>query len=128
MIERFREALEAVGGAKFYRGRDAAADLAGDGVSVTGTLTAIAETGTVVISSRLNGGRLAGLADPVHVAIVEAGDVVETLTEALERIAPELERASVVTLVTGPSRTADIEGVLIRGAHGPRELHVVWVG
>ena len=126
MIERFRERLEAAGGV-FYRGREAATDLAGDGVSLTGTLVAIADTGTVVTSSRLTGGRLPGLADPVHVAVVEAADVVANLPEALERIAPELARASVVTLITGPSRSADIEGILIRGAHGPRELHVVWV-
>jgi L-lactate dehydrogenase complex protein LldG len=127
VIDRFRKELEAVGG-QFFRGRDVVADLEGSDVSVTPTLAAIADTGTVVLSSRLNGGRRAGLWDPVHVALVAPDDLLADLPSALARIRPELDRASVVTLVTGPSRTADIEGTLIRGAHGPRELHVVWLG
>ena len=126
MIDLFRERLEAAGG-RFWRGRDAVAEIDGDGVSVTPTLAAIADTGTVVTSSRLNHGRLAGLADPVHVAVVEDADLVPDLPAALERIRPELAQASVVTLITGPSRSADIGGQLIQGAHGPREVHAVWV-
>ncbi len=126
MIDRFRTELEAAGG-NFHEGREAATELAGEGVSVTPTLAAIADTGTVVTSSWQNGGRLPGLADPTHVAVVEAGDLVPDLPTALIRIAAELERASVVTLITGPSRSADIEGTLIRGAHGPGRLDVVWV-
>ena len=59
MIERFRTELEAAGG-NFHEGREAVAELAGDGVSVTPTLAAIADTGTIVTSSLQNGGRMPG--------------------------------------------------------------------
>jgi L-lactate dehydrogenase complex protein LldG len=62
--------------------------------------------------------RLASLAPPVHIALVE--DIVGTLDEAIARIDG---RTHVV--ITGTSRTADIEGVLVRGVHGPRKLFVV---
>jgi L-lactate dehydrogenase complex protein LldG len=126
VIERFREALEAVGG-HVHQGRAALDDLRGAGVSVTPCLLAIADTGTVVISSRLNGGRRAGLVDPVHVVEAHLDQLVPDLATALEWLAAELGEASNVVLVTGPSRTADIEQTLIRGVHGPGELHVVFV-
>ncbi len=126
MIERFREALEAVGG-HVHEGRAALDELRGEGVSVTPCLCAIADTGTVVISSRLNAGRRAGLVDPVHVVEVRRDQLVPDLAAGLERLSGELSEASNVVLVTGPSRTADIEQTLIRGVHGPGELHVVFV-
>jgi L-lactate dehydrogenase complex protein LldG len=110
-----------------HHGPGAVEHLTGQGVSVTGCLCAIADTGTVVVSAADAGGRRAGLVDPVHVVLVRDDELVADLAAALERIRPELQRSSAVALITGPSRTADIEGVLIRGAHGPRELHVVLV-
>ena len=94
---------------------------------MTPCLALIADTGTAVISARLSGGRRAGLVDPVHVVEAREDQLVPDLAAALERIGPELARASAVTLVTGPSRTADIEQNLIRGVHGPGEVHVVFV-
>jgi L-lactate dehydrogenase complex protein LldG len=95
---------------------------------VTPCLALIADTGTAVVSARLSGGRRAGLVDPVHVIEAREEQLVPDLATALERIGPELARASAVTLVTGPSRTADIEQTLIRGVHGPKDVHVVFVG
>lgn len=126
MKEQFARAVEDAGG-RVHRGEGAVERLLGQGVSVTGCLCAIADTGTVVLSSRLNGGRRAGLVDPVHVVLVRDDELVPDLAAALELVAAETAAASAVTLVTGPSRTADIEGVLVRGAHGPRELHVVLI-
>jgi L-lactate dehydrogenase complex protein LldG len=80
------------------------------------------------VSARLSGGRRPGLVDPVHVIEAREDQLVPDLAAALERIGPELPRASAVTLVTGPSRTADIEQTLIRGVHGPKDVHVVFVG
>jgi L-lactate dehydrogenase complex protein LldG len=126
VIERFTEELEALGG-HVHRGRDALERLRGEGVSVTPCLALIADTGTAVVSSRLSGGRRPGLVDPVHVIEAREDQLVPDLAAALERIGPELARASAVTLVTGPSRTADIEQTLIQGVHGPKDVHVVFI-
>ena len=127
MIDEFTRELEAIGG-QVHHGRAALEELAGEGVSVTPCLALIADTGTAVVSARLSGGRRAGLVDPVHVIEAREEQLVPDLATALERIGPELARASAVTLVTGPSRTADIEQTLIRGVHGPKDVHVVFVG
>jgi L-lactate dehydrogenase complex protein LldF len=94
---------------------------------VTPCLALVAETGTVVVSSRLLGGRRPSLVDPVHVVEARADQLVPDLAAALAAIDPELLASSSVTLITGPSRTADIEQTLIRGVHGPGDVHVVFV-
>ncbi len=127
MIERFTAELEAVGG-QVHRGRDALAGLAaGPDVSVTPCLALIAETGTAVVSARLSGGRRPGLVAPVHVIEARSDQLVPDLAAALALVGPELLRSSSVTLVTGPSRTGDIEQTLIQGVHGPGQVHVVFV-
>jgi L-lactate dehydrogenase complex protein LldG len=60
---------------------------------------------------------------PVHICVLEAGNIRQTLGEILERIEPD--RSRTVTFITGASRTSDIELTLAIGVHGPRELHVV---
>jgi L-lactate dehydrogenase complex protein LldG len=67
----------------------------------------------------------ASLLPEVHIAILKAGDIYETLLEVLEL--RELHHASAVDLISGPSRTADIEMTLTIGVHGPREVHVFCV-
>jgi L-lactate dehydrogenase complex protein LldG len=126
VIERFTRELEAVGG-HVHHGRAALDGLRGEGVSVTPCLALIAETGTAIVSARLSRGRRRGLVDPVHVIEATSDRVVPDLASALRLIGPELAASSAVTLVTGPSRTADIEQNLIRGVHGPGEVHVVFV-
>ena len=79
---------------------------------------AIAETASVVLSAGSNRSRLASLTPPTHVVMVK--EIVATLEEAFARIT---DRTSVI--ITGTSRTADIEGVLVRGVHGPKELLVI---
>jgi L-lactate dehydrogenase complex protein LldG len=127
VIERFTHELEAVGG-HVHHGRAALAELAArERTSVTPCLVLIADTGTAVISSRLSGGRRAGLVEPVHVIEATADQLVADIGAALEAVGPELLASSSVTFVTGPSRTGDIEQNLIRGVHGPGEVHVVFV-
>ncbi len=96
---------------------------------VTSAQWAIVETGTLALDSDAERHRLASLVPPVHVAIVESSQLRETLGELLreasERGAAALPRA--LTLVTGPSRTSDIELTLAIGVHGPGVLHVVVV-
>lgn len=79
---------------------------------------AIAETGSLLIAAGAGRNRLTSLAPPVNVVLVH--DLVPSLDEAFARI----PKATSV-IVTGTSRTADIEGVLVRGVHGPRELYVI---
>jgi L-lactate dehydrogenase complex protein LldG len=126
VIDRFTAALEAVGG-HVHHGREALDGLRGEGVAVTPCLALVADTGTVVVSSRLLGGRRPSLVDPVHVVEAHQEQLVPDLAAALEAIASELGDASAVTFITGPSRTADIEQTLIRGVHGPQAVHVVFV-
>jgi L-lactate utilization protein LutC len=105
----------------------AAADLFHCDLGVTGAQWAVAETGTLVLEAESERHRLASLVPPVHVAVVGAGSVRQTLAEVLgllgERGRDRLSRT--VTFVTGPSRTSDIELTLAIGVHGPGELYVV---
>jgi L-lactate dehydrogenase complex protein LldG len=99
---------------------------------ISGVDAAIAESGTLVVMSGRGRGRLASLLPPVHLAIVPADRVVRTLPDAFallyERYGAEVVRErSNVTLISGPSRTADIEQSLTLGVHGPKEIHVVIV-
>lgn len=90
------------------------------GVTVCACL--VAETGSVVLAGGPGRARLASLCPSAHLVLARQGDVVGTLAEAIDRLGP---RNGVV--VTGPSRSADIEGVLVRGVHGPGRILLVWV-
>ena len=100
-----------------------------DLLGITGCFCAIAETGTLVFLTGTETPSATFLLPEVHVAIVRADQVVAAMEDAFERIRSEhgaLPRA--VNLVSGPSRTGDIEQTIVLGAHGPRFLHVVLVG
>jgi L-lactate dehydrogenase complex protein LldG len=87
------------------------------GIAVTDASWAVAETGTLVI----RGSRRRFITSEVHVAILEGS----RLLKDLEDVPFSVEASPFLTLVTGPSRTADIERVLVLGAHGPRRLVVL---
>ena len=96
-----------------------------DGV-VTGSTLAIAETGTVVLQNVAGQGRRAvTLVPDYHLCVVDAADVVETVSEAMERLGAT--SGLTTTFFSGPSATADIEMTRIKGVHGPRFLDVVLV-
>jgi L-lactate dehydrogenase complex protein LldG len=94
-------------------------------VGITTAQAAIAETGTLVLDAAKERHRLASLVPPVHIAIVEAASIFQTLAEALAFIHQNGDVSPAVTFITGPSRTADIELTLAIGVHGPRELYVI---
>jgi L-lactate dehydrogenase complex protein LldG len=101
-------------------------------VGITGVEYALAETGSLVATSWTEGAQLASLAPPVHVALYRRSQLVATLDEVLERLgaASTLRDGAwgrSVVFITGTSRTADIEQILIRGVHGPGELHAILV-
>jgi L-lactate dehydrogenase complex protein LldG len=94
-------------------------------VGITTAQAAIAETGTLILDSAHERHRLVSLVPPVHIAILDASRIVETLGEALTLLRKDNEISPAVTFITGPSRTADIELTLAIGVHGPRELYVI---
>ena len=99
-------------------------------VGITGVEFAIAETGTAVLSSDSETGRLVGLAPPVHIVIVKRGQVLPSLDElfllrkwqSIHGLAPQY-----ASLISGPSRSADIEYTLVTGVHGPGDVRMVLV-
>ncbi|HEX6044424.1 MAG TPA: lactate utilization protein C [Pyrinomonadaceae bacterium] len=94
-------------------------------VGITTAQAAIAETGTLLLDSARERHRLASLVPPVHIAIVNASSIFQTLAEALAFIRKDGDISPAVTFITGPSRTADIELTLAIGVHGPQELYVI---
>jgi L-lactate dehydrogenase complex protein LldG len=98
------------------------------GLGVTGAVAAIAATGTVVLDSRAAGGRTASLLPAVHLCVTDVNSLFPTPADVLRRLGSggDAPPPSLV-LVTGPSRTGDIEQLLTLGAHGPTALHVVLV-
>jgi len=100
-------------------------------LGVTGVHYAIAETGTCVLLPRKGTSRLVSLLPPVHVAIVERGQALPGLDEffALQRAdSIRGDLGSYMTLITGPSRSADIEYTIVTGVHGPGEVHMLLLG
>lgn len=97
-------------------------------VGVTSADFGVAETGTLALLARRGHGRAVSLLPPVHVAVLAADAVVGELAELFERVtAGGADLPSALTLITGPSRTGDIELVLTVGVHGPKELHVILI-
>lgn len=100
---------------------------------MTGVDFILAESGTLALTSRTEGSQLASLAPPIHVAFYQREQVVETLEEVLAGLAKFSNAASVnadmegrsMVMITGVSRTADIEQISIRGVHGPTQVHAI---
>jgi L-lactate dehydrogenase complex protein LldG len=102
------------------------------GVGITGVDFVLAESGTLVLSSITEGAQVASLAPPIHIALYRRSQLVGSLDEVLAKLAisslpdhPTPGRA--VVFITGTSRTADIEQILVRGVHGPREVYAILV-
>ena len=97
-------------------------------VGITGVEYALAETGTLILASGRSGGRGLSLAPRHHIALLPEERIFPSLDEFLDLYPEEesfLSQGSAVTLISGASRTADIELNLVLGAHGPKELSVI---
>lgn len=97
-------------------------------VGVTGVDYAVAETGSVAITAGSGVSRLISLLPPVHIAVVLSSQILPSLDELFSNLRGEfLEHGSLdyTNIISGPSRSADIEQTLIRGMHGPREVYMV---
>jgi L-lactate dehydrogenase complex protein LldG len=94
-------------------------------VGITSADYALAETGSLVVLTESSESRLLSLLPPCHVAVVARSRIVENLEELLTLLPEPTAASSAMVIITGPSRTADIEMLLVRGVHGPGEIHVV---
>ena len=101
-----------------------------DEVSLTPALAGIAETGTLMLTSGPERPTTLNFLPETHIVLLTADQVVGGMEEAWDRLRERYGRGVMprtVNLVTGPSRSADIEQTLQMGAHGPRRLHIILV-
>ncbi len=109
------------------RGASPGSDL----VAVSHAFGGVAESGTLMLLSGRDNPTTLNFLPDTHIVVVDAKDVAgdyETLWARLRERFGAGEMPRMVNLITGPSRSADIEQTLILGAHGPRRLHVLLVG
>lgn len=104
---------------------------ADDAVTISRATAAAAETGTLFLTSGADNPTTLNFLPDTHIAVIRADDILgsyEDAWNALRNIYGEGSLPRTVNLISGPSRTADIEQTIVMGAHGPRRLHVIIVG
>src|SRR3954447_2439794 len=94
-------------------------------VGITSADYALADTGTLVMIASPQEARLVSLLPPAHIAVVPRDRILTGLDELFTLVPLPAEGSSSLVLITGPSRTADIEQILVRGVHGPGVITVV---
>jgi len=100
-----------------------------DRLGITGTFCAIAETGTLVVLTGADTPTATTLLPETHVAVVRADRIVSGMEEAFDLVRRERGRLPrAVNLISGPSRTGDIEQTIVLGAHGPFRVHILVLG
>ena len=97
-------------------------------VGITSADYALADTGSLVMLSSAQEARLISLLPPEHIAVVPMERLLTGLDELFTVLPRPAEQTSSMVLITGPSRTADIEQILVRGAHGPGQVLAILVG
>ena len=120
LVEHFVANAERAG---FHVHRGVAPDLPDAGVSHA--LCGLADTGSVVLAASAEESRSQSLLPFVHVSLLPEDRILPGLEELFEAVGSSLPSA--LAIVTGPSRSADIEQTLVVGVHGPGEVHVVLV-
>ena len=99
-----------------------------DRLGITGVFCAIAETGTLVVVSGADTPTATTLLPETHVAVVARERIVDTMEDAFALIRAERGRVPrAINLISGPSRTGDIEQTIVVGAHGPFRVHILVV-
>jgi L-lactate dehydrogenase complex protein LldG len=100
-----------------------------DRVSVTGAFAGIAETGTLVLLSGPHSPTTLNFLPDDHIVVLRSDCIVTHMEDAWARLRDEWGKMPrTVNLITGPSKTADVEQTIQEGAHGPRRLRVILVG
>jgi len=98
-------------------------------VAITGCDVLIAQTGSVLVTNRSAGGRALSVLPAHHVVLARRQQLVPDLTAGLAWVQNmyRTNYPSMISIISGPSRTGDIERILVLGAHGPKKLTVVCV-
>lgn len=117
-----RDALEGVPGLKFDVTREAAAQAR---FGISQMEWALADTGSLAQNSTAIGQRLVSSLSAIHIALVPTSGMLPDMPALLARVHPK--DCAYLAMITGPSRTADIERVLTIGVHGPERLVIVFV-
>ena len=95
---------------------------------ISGCDCLVAQTGGILVTSASAGGRVLSVLPPHHVVIASAGQLVGDLADAFSQLRKSHnEVPAFASFITGPSRTGDIERILVLGAHGPKKLTVLLV-
>jgi L-lactate dehydrogenase complex protein LldG len=118
LVEEFAANAAAVG---FRVHRGAVPDI--EGAEVSEAIYGLADTGSVVLASSPEEPRARSLLPAVHISLLSEERILPGLAELFDALGGELPSA--LAIVTGPSRSADIEQKLVVGVHGPGEVHVV---
>jgi len=106
-----------------------------DEVCVTSAYAGVAETGTIITYSGQQNPTTLNFLPPVHVAVLNAADITGSYEDVWQKLRSDLDGKDhvasfiprTVNLITGPSRTGDIQQTLLLGIHGPQRLHVIIV-
>jgi len=96
-------------------------------IGITSADYALADTGTLVMIASPAEARLVSLLPPMHIGVVPVSRLLSGLDELFTLVPRPADQSSSLVLITGPSRTADIEQILVRGVHGPGKISVVLV-
>ncbi|MBK9179123.1 MAG: LUD domain-containing protein [Acidimicrobiales bacterium] len=97
-------------------------------LGVTSAVAAIAATGSIVLDSARAGGRTLWLLPPTHLAVLPVDRLVATPGDVLRRLGTQGPLSANLCVVTGPSRSGDIEQIIVEGVHGPTAVHVALLG
>jgi len=96
---------------------------------ITDVHAALAETGTIICNSDAGHSRGLSLVPPVHIAVVRRSDILPDMLDYWAKMKGTAgkDMPSSIAFITGPSKTADIEGVMVTGVHGPGTVHILVV-
>jgi len=102
-------------------------DLESCDAALMGCEALVAQTGSVLVSAPSAGGRALSILPPHHVVLARRSQMVPDLTAALQRVEEKFKDKwpSFLSFISGPSRTGDIERILVLGAHGPKKLTIL---
>ncbi len=121
------QATQSLAGVIALNREDCGSKLADVDLGVTGCDCLVAMTGSVVLTAQTGFGRALSVLPPAHLVVARRSQLLPGLTDAIRLLQSRHGKMwpSMVTFITGASRTADIEKILVLGAHGPKSLFVL---